>query len=1302
MTFEDRNEVKPKLPLGGEDLLRNNEGYIVGARGQALLRHTSNAHFITMASTGFGKGRSVVTPNLLSHPGSVFTTEIGGDNVRKTIKYRRHVLGQEVYVLDPLEVTQESRASFNILDTLDPKETTFTNDVELISRSILQDHKGETGRDPYWVNAPMELLKALIIYTKTASDVLDNQRHFPYVAELLSTVGTKEWKNLLLRMSADRSEHKTTLNQIGNRFSIENDNTRSVLSVVESYLGFARNPQLTKYMKTSDFKLKDLRDKKCTVYLVMPSAEYYKSNATWLRLIIERAIASCPDLGDDKVTISHNERILFIMDEFTQLGKLEAIDQGMQTARHKGITLWCVFQDLNRLCSVYGEEISESFLGASGCIQIFGTTDLKTSKYVSERMGKSVTLIPSVSESVNWSDGTTQNHSETTSVGESLSWSQGTTTGTSETWSTNLSSGYSHGITDSSGKTSSSSTTNTDSFSTTDTDSASTTDTDSISTTDTDSISTTNTNFSSTAKGKSSSKTDGDLKTETTKTTGHSKSVSDGHSKSVSDGHSKGTTIGETSTEATSITKSKTDTESEGQSVGTSQNITEQTGSGINKQRSFQVGWADTKNVGGQYSVTYTPHILPSLEADQVIDLLGDDTKEFQLLFLREGARKILDGRANWDQIEILRQRVEGPPLLPPPQQLMPPGNLLENSWDDMESEWQPEHLEIPDSPKIEGISKNDLELIFNNEFNDLILNINLEKLEFQFNQEHFLDQSKRLEHDINGILNKTHNQLEQFLPSLRKIKNYESKIHDMGRDLKGYVESVESLSSRIHGNSSNINDSIDWAKEYIQHMEKREIELINYREWIQEYAFFKKYWENLEPPIDIRNNYEITSPPNSLEIDVHEKLNEVELNEVIIPNFSGSDSVDNALKSLPPRLSQDKIEHQLRGSLRSAKNNIFKALNDASTFVSEKLELAKQKLADKVKPFDEKLKSIEKNLEDLDSQLLQADQEYQNCLKKYRDSLSFSSKLILCGATLLYSIFALVIFVLVIAIFIALLSVPVFAFVCTGKSLSLFSRSSLLFFSAIFLSFFVITGTWIFSRNATRDVCEGMIYSFLIGGLAVFLALIYRILSASLEITLCMQELSSIFKVSKVQISWVTASLFFLVAMYSLVATIVKLRDLKKSKDEAYQALQNTKDRVLISKAQEIAEREKTEIERIETINSELEELKRELIHDLRRYIFSGFDSWLEIWNSENSRIKNHITLLEKSRQSVFEAGDSFGNRKSQLRNLATQIDLRWDAVASIYDALELKRMHILYEVSSWEIWKELEEKNGNKSEIA
>lgn len=438
---QKKYNVPTTLPDSGIDLLDSEEGFIVGARGYATMQIETDKHMITIANTGGGKGRGVAIPNMLNHRGSLFSIEIGGTGYKATHNYRRSVLGQDVYLIDPLGAIQGSKsACFNVLDTVDPENPRFVTEMKQIADSLLKHPKGKEPSDPYFESTPRELLLALLIHVKTSSSIAEEDRHLPKVAELISSYGGEEWEELMNSFATNTGKYRASFNKAGNYFhGVNDENTRSIISSISnSALSFVEDPAFAEILKTSSFDLKNFRESKTSLYIVLPEIEDFQTNSAFFRMLTERAFVACPNLGDGGRSFTHDDRALFMLDEFTQLGKLDVIDTGMQTARQKGITIWALFQDIGRLEKLYSKEIAGSFLGAAGVVQVFDVGDERTKEYVSSRVGNNLVMIPTVQHSISNTDGENTTWSEAISLGTNSSRSKANTRGESETWSTAL------------------------------------------------------------------------------------------------------------------------------------------------------------------------------------------------------------------------------------------------------------------------------------------------------------------------------------------------------------------------------------------------------------------------------------------------------------------------------------------------------------------------------------------------------------------------------------------------------------------------------------------------------------------------------------------------------------------------------------------------------------------------------------------------------------------------------------------------------------------------------------------------
>ncbi len=611
----------------GRELMGEEEGFIIGQRGIHKLRIQPGDHMITIARTGAGKGTDVAIPNLLDHAGSVFSVEIGGATLNETIDYRRNILKQKIVVIDPYGETNEPSDSFNILDALNPESNRFETDVSLIARSLLKTTDGDKEQTPYFELGPAAILRSFIYYVITSNDIPPERKNLGEVRRLLGTFGSSEWTALMESFATDSGPMSHAINETGNYFKGQlgqerDENKNSLISTITFKLDF---PMIRKLMNTfshSTFDLKDLRNDKMTVYIVMPDVNIYKEMSAFLRMMLEAAFNALPNLGDAGRSFEHKDRVLFMIDEFTQLGKIDEVATGMLTLRQKGVTLWTMFHDIAMLKEVYGDNRASSFLGAATCLQVFNVNEEQTLDYISKRAGKSVVYIPSVAETLNVTGQDTTNWSRAKTIGDSTQHVEGIAIGDGETYQTGVTNSFGESL--------------------------------QVNITEGGSIQDTtveNENRKGTGKGIFGLKG----KPEGTQT-GGSHTEGSNFGVGVTSGVNRGDTI------SSSTAHNKTTTRNVSNSYTESSSITDTTGGG--------------ESIGGgyTYSITYTGQLLPRLETSDAAELLS----EGQILFISGRHKKknihltLLEGRVSYYSDPVLYARAYGPHVIGAPKLLSP------------------------------------------------------------------------------------------------------------------------------------------------------------------------------------------------------------------------------------------------------------------------------------------------------------------------------------------------------------------------------------------------------------------------------------------------------------------------------------------------------------------------------------------------------------------------------------------------------------------------------------------------------
>ena len=133
----------------------------------------------------------------------------------------------------------------------------------------------------------------------------------------------------------------------------------------------------------SDFSVYDLRRDPTSIFLCV-SPNDLEVIAPLIRLIFQQLVSILQRSMPDKDEV-HN--VLFLLDEFKHLGKLEAIATAITTiAGYRGRFMF-IIQSLSALTGAYEQHGKENFLSNTG-IQVFmATADDETPQYISKAIG---------------------------------------------------------------------------------------------------------------------------------------------------------------------------------------------------------------------------------------------------------------------------------------------------------------------------------------------------------------------------------------------------------------------------------------------------------------------------------------------------------------------------------------------------------------------------------------------------------------------------------------------------------------------------------------------------------------------------------------------------------------------------------------------------------------------------------------------------------------------------------------------------------------------------------------------------
>jgi type IV secretion system protein VirD4 len=346
-----------------------------GGSRDRILRFAEEAHLLTLAPTGSGKGIGAVLPNLLDYPGSVVSTDIKGEAYAVSARFRREQLGQTIAALDPFSLVG-GRAAYNPLELIDPSRDDAYDTARLIASMLVVPEPGQ--HEPFWDEEAASLLAGFVLHV--AASAPPGERHLGTVRHLL-TLGATDFSALLDRMARSEACHGL-IRRAANRIRQKDDRLLAgVLASTNRHTEFLDSPHLLATVKTSTFRLEDLKHWRLTVYLILPP-HHLRTHGRWLRLLAASALRV--------LTMTPGRpagRVLLLLDEFAALGRMQSIEEAITYSRGYGVTIWMLTQDLAQLRDLY-PRAWETLLANVKVLQAFGTADQFTAEYLSKLTGQ--------------------------------------------------------------------------------------------------------------------------------------------------------------------------------------------------------------------------------------------------------------------------------------------------------------------------------------------------------------------------------------------------------------------------------------------------------------------------------------------------------------------------------------------------------------------------------------------------------------------------------------------------------------------------------------------------------------------------------------------------------------------------------------------------------------------------------------------------------------------------------------------------------------------------------------------------
>ena len=340
-------------------------GFIFGEKNGKIMRkaeHT-DGHVLVVGGTGTGKTSCLAIPSLLSWNGRVFAIDIKGELRDKTKEKRKNILyfnpeDDEAFGYNPFEP---------LMWTDNP-----IHEAQRLAQTLIPAPENSNA-DPFWITSARDMFSGAILhyfhegysFIETVEKILETP-----VADLMDEIS--------------RSKTDGCLSFVNGFIGAENS-MFDTYKTLATHIRLFKNPALKNALSKADYlKPADLENQDIYITIQPQNIELWQN--LW-RLIVKQFFDYF-DNRPEKIGGKPAAPILFVIDEFDRLGKIDGIKNALSTLRYKKITISLFLQSLSQLDNTYSSEVRDVICDNCKYTALLSARTTKTQEEYAKLIGR--------------------------------------------------------------------------------------------------------------------------------------------------------------------------------------------------------------------------------------------------------------------------------------------------------------------------------------------------------------------------------------------------------------------------------------------------------------------------------------------------------------------------------------------------------------------------------------------------------------------------------------------------------------------------------------------------------------------------------------------------------------------------------------------------------------------------------------------------------------------------------------------------------------------------------------------------
>mgnify|MGYP003701387185 CR=1 FL=1 len=379
---------------------------LIGKYGKKYLRWQGNEFLYLAAPTRSGKGVGIVIPNCLHYRDSMVVYDPKLENFLISSGYRS-ANGQQVFLFNPSGQMPEHERNpaapltshrWNPCTYIRRNPVYTYKDIKIIAGIMYPKPAKDSGSATFFQESAQNLFAGLLMYmveTENERDLSlpENKTTLANLFRMTTPANGKtlgEWIKEEVELRSLQPHTALSPNCRSLLLGFANGNAKTgadILATLIAPLGIFIDPAVEAATSGDDFYLDEVRTKRMTIYVgVVPTETGIFSRLTNLffsQLVSVNVQQGLPGNNPGKLKY----QCCLLMDEFTALGVIPAIQHGVAYLAGYEMRLLIIIQTPSQVTDLYGKDATRTFFTNFGCQIVYPPREQSDAEEYSKLIG---------------------------------------------------------------------------------------------------------------------------------------------------------------------------------------------------------------------------------------------------------------------------------------------------------------------------------------------------------------------------------------------------------------------------------------------------------------------------------------------------------------------------------------------------------------------------------------------------------------------------------------------------------------------------------------------------------------------------------------------------------------------------------------------------------------------------------------------------------------------------------------------------------------------------------------------------